>query len=475
MKVKVNYGHRVSLVTCSATLAFAVACGGGGGSSSDGNESATTEGGEVITTADGQAVTERAHTNWVEATTLYEEAERSGWNPRRCEAVAGKFDAAISAQRGSFPEAQYMAGLTAEACGDSGEARTFYERALQANGEMCEARVALGLLDLSAGDRTAAREAFTKAIADNPTTCSSGYVNLAALQQQDGSDAEEEALRNLRRALAIESENLPAFNTMALLYYEQGIRSRRNRSSLDLAEIVCRQAQLLQRDYAPIYNTWGLVKMARGNVIEALRFFERAIELDENMFEAQMNFGQITLSFRGYEDARAAFAKATELRPNDYMAHLGLGAALRGLERFPEAKAEYEKAIELDGDRAEAYYNLGILHGDYLSATVEDPRVEWRMAQRFYADFLERARGKDEFEAKITGLERRCSERRRRRSSSSCQNGRLQNLEQFIEAMDESEQIQAEADAMQREMEQQQPQQQQQQQQAPSEGESPSE
>ena len=456
--------HRRSLLL---GLAFASACGGGGGSSSDGNETATTEGGEVITTADGQAVTERAHSYWVEARQLYGVAEESGWNPERCANVAEKFEAAISAQRGSFPEARYMAGLTAEACGEADDARTFYERAVQANSEMCEAQVALGLVDLAAGDRSAARADFTKAIEDNPTTCSSGYVNLAALQQQDGADAEDEALANLRRALAIESENLPAFNTMALLYYEQGIRSRRNRSSLDLAEIVCRQAQLLQRDYAPIYNTWGLVKMARGNVIEALRYFERAIELDAEMFEAQMNFGQITLSFRGYEDAQRAFAKASELRPDDYMAHLGLGAALRGLERFPEAKAEYEKALALDADRPEAYYNLGLLHGDYLSATVEDPRTEWREAQRFYAEFLERARGNEEFEDKITGLERRCRARRRRRSSSSCQNGRLQNLEQFIEAMDETEEIQREADAMQREMEAQQ---QQQQQQSPQQG-----
>jgi len=100
---------------------------------------------------------------------------------------------------------------------------------------------------------------------------------------------------------------------------------------LDLAEVVCRQAQLIDGNYAPIYNTWGLINVRQGNIIAGLAKFQRAFTLDANMFEAYMNFGELTLSFRGYEDAARAFERATQLQPTNYDAWLGLGAAQRGM------------------------------------------------------------------------------------------------------------------------------------------------
>src|SRR5690606_33491827 len=98
----------------------------------------------------------------------------------------------------------------------------------------------------------------------------------------------------------------------------------------------------------PIYNTWGLIKLERGDLLSALQMFQRAIELDDSIFAAQMNFGQITLGFRGYRDAKRAFERAVQLRPRDYDAIVGLGAALRGLEEFDAAEKQYKKAIEID-------------------------------------------------------------------------------------------------------------------------------
>ncbi len=194
-----------------------------------------------------------------------------------------------------------------------------------------------------------------------------------SLQRARGGADVREALNNLRRALAIESQYLPAFNQMALLYLDLA-QTADNEQMLDLAAVVCRQAQLIDRNYAPIYNTWGLVFVKKNDIIQALRMFEQATHLDNNMFEAYMNFGQITLGFRGYEDAKNAFSRAVELRGNDYDAHIGLGAALRGLNQMPQAQAEYEHAIQLDGARPEAYFNLGLLYQDYMSGSIDDLR-----------------------------------------------------------------------------------------------------
>ena len=438
-----------------------VACGGG---ELDEEDVARSADGSAVTTSGGEAVSEQALNDWNAGRRAFAEAETAGWNEGRCSSIIGQFESAVAEQgnRG-FAEAKYMVGLTRQRCGDNAAARRMYNEALQDNQKMCKARVALGLLDLEGGNDTQARAAFTRSVRDDPQ-CTAGYVNLAIMQREQGGEQEAEALRNLRRALAIESDYLPAFNQMALLYYNRG-QQPSGKASLDLAEVVCRQAQLIDANYAPIYNTWGLVKMEKGNVIEALRFFERAIELDGEMFEAQMNFAQITLSFRGYEDARRAFAKAVELKGDNYEAHVGLGAALRGLEQFDQAKAEYERAIALDGRRPEAYFNLGVLYHDYLSTAAEDPVPGLRRAKEYYAEFMQRAGSDARWAPSVEGITQYCRDKdvsKEPRSAAvrhrnrMCRPGRNQLIDNLIYAMEQSAQMQREMQQMQQQQQQQQ-------------------
>ncbi len=455
----------LSLVV-SLTSLSAIGCGGsssssGGGGGEGGGEVATGAGGEAIVTGSGAAVSAAAHNHWEDGLTSFNSYEEQGWNPARCEEVIEKFDEAIDAQR-SFAEAHYMAGLTAERCEDQDKARRYYNQALQANDKLCEARVALGMMAMESGNAQQARSEFTRSIRDDPQ-CTTGYTNLAILQRRAGGAQEAEALSNLRRALAIDSSYLPAFNQMALLYYGRGVRG--NAASFDLAEVVCRQAQLIDREYAPIYNTWGLIKIRKGDVIEALKYFEKAITLDDSMFEAQMNFGQITLSFRGYADAQRAFTRASALRADSYEAIVGLGAAHRGLEQFDQAQAQYERAVQLNGQRPEAYFNLGLLFHDYMSGSI--PELE--RAKGFYEQFMQRASAEPRYAEAREAVSARCRElterQRRRRRSNTCRPGRIQLIEQTIAAVREGEAMQAEAERMQAEMERQEAQQQQQQQQ----------
>ncbi|MBW2718857.1 MAG: tetratricopeptide repeat protein, partial [Deltaproteobacteria bacterium] len=104
-----------------------------------------------------------------------------------------------------------MAGLALSRCGDDG-AHKYYDKALAVDSRFCKARVGLGLRDLEDGRTAQARSAFERSIKDDPQ-CTSGYTNLAIVQRSQGQN--EEALKNLRRALAIESDYLSAFNQMA--------------------------------------------------------------------------------------------------------------------------------------------------------------------------------------------------------------------------------------------------------------------
>ncbi len=412
-------------------VALVVACGGGEGQSSSKTTApsadvARTAGGEAITTADGNAVSKKAHGKWESALDEFEANEKSGWTSSQCSSASKAFERVSEAQGGGFAEALYMAGLSLSRCGDDG-AYEHYEAALKVDSKFCKARVAMGLRDLENGRMSQAKSMFEESIKDDPQ-CTSGYTNLAIVQRAQGNN--DEALKNLRRALAIESDYLAAFNQMALLHYDRGRKG--NLAELDLAEVVCRQAQMLDADYAPIYNTWGLIKVYKGDVISALRYFQRAITLDPDLFEAQMNFGEVTISFRGYEDGREAFARAVALQPENYDAIIGLGTALRGLGQFAEAQTHYERAKQVNGNRPEAYFNLGVLYQDYMSGSVSDLRT----AKGYFSEFLKRAGNAPEFRASVKDVSTRCAQKpSKKRGAPKCRPGRIQNIDISIEAM----------------------------------------
>ena len=86
-----------------------------------------------------------------------------------------------------------------------------------------------------------------------------------------------EAIGKLRRALAVDGDSMPAYALLALIYYTV---AESDRSKLDLAELVCTQAKEVNANYAPIYNTLGLIKLRKKNVTGALTEFRKAAELD---------------------------------------------------------------------------------------------------------------------------------------------------------------------------------------------------
>jgi tetratricopeptide (TPR) repeat protein len=430
--------RRLLMAALIAPLALPfAACGGGsssGGSTPSGSASASsgssTSGGggpkSGMKTAGGQSVSARAHAQWADALKTFKSYEPKNWNDAHCEEVAGKFTAAAQTQP-KFAEALYMAGLSYDRCGQKDKAQAAYNQAIGANPKFCKARVAIALTHMD-GQASGAEREFAGAVQDDPQ-CTEGYVNLAILQRRRGIDGNKEALANLRRALAIDAQYLPAFNEMALLYLSEAAD---NEKKLDLAEVVCSQAQKINANYAPVYNTWGLVDLRRGKIIDASAKFQKASELDDKIFEAHMNFARITIGFRGYQDAKDAYEHALTLQPNNFEAQLGLGVALRGLQENAKAQEAYEKATKLQPNRPEPYYNLGVLYQDFQGGTAD----EMKRAKSYYEDFLQRAGGDKRYSGTIEEIQRKCKvEGKRKQGKNACVSGRLQNIQLYLDTM----------------------------------------
>jgi len=365
--------------------------------------------------------------------------DEAGWDPESCEALDAHYAAvhlpgrraASGHSLGPDPREEralrarvaYMWGLVAGRCGDAATATEHFRAALAIEGDFCAPRIALAAQAENVGDTVRARSLLEQAVRADPR-CGDGYVALARVQRLHFGEREE-AVKNLRRALAMDSDDVRTLVELAQVYWEWG---REEPERLALAAVICRQAQLVDPDYAPLYDTWGLIDIARGDLTEASAKLAEARRLDPDRYEAHMNFGQLTLSQRAYADGAEAFRDALRLRPRSYDATVGLGVALRGLGEMEAAEARYRAAVAIDEQRPEAYFDLAILYQEHRGGTVED----LKRAEAMLAAFVERAKPDGRHPDTLEAVLRWCGPRRR-----GCRPGRAQNVHDTLVALGE--------------------------------------
>ena len=134
--------------------------------------------------------------------------------------------------------------------------------------------------------------------------------------------ATRRSTRRRSRTCAARSPSTPydikAYSILALVYYTI---AENDKSKLDLAQLVCKQAQDIEvgKDYPPIYNTLGLIQLRKKNPSTALKQFEQAVALDPKYVDAHLNIGAIGLVDAPVREGGAvvrggAQARAEELR-----------------------------------------------------------------------------------------------------------------------------------------------------------------
>jgi len=413
-------------------LLSAVACGGGAGGASAKIEDAT-----GIKGAGGELVSKKAAAGYKIALNAFVAQDKAGsWTASSCADVAKKFLAASEEQESAggnaLPEAIYNAGLSYQRCGDDEKAKEQFKAAYSIDKDFHRPRAQLALYKFKeSGNVDGAIVELDQIIKDAKFQNVEGLVALASLQMQRGGSASAPgcnndlscAQLNLQRALALDDSFMPAFNQLSLYYLEQarggsgenrdalvvaGKRKKKvNKQRLDLAALVASQAQMKNPNYAPIHNTTGLILVELENYNGAVKAFSRARKINPKLFEAQMNYAAVNLSFRGFGEAEKAYRKALELRPDTYEAHLGLALALRGMisdanydKNVKEAQKHLDAAKKLEPKRAEAFYNEAILTEEYRAkrAPNDEAKIkEFGKASDQYQSFINNAGGKDDY------------------------------------------------------------------------------
>src|SRR5207245_6551491 len=105
----------------------------------------------------------------------------------------------------------------------------------------------------------------------------------------------------------------------------------------------------------------GVTLMARGDLVKARRYFERAREIEPGYAYVHMNLSVLEAHEGHREAALRAAQEAVRLRPDHDRTHFYLGKALEQMGRTGEAAAAYRRAVELNPRDAEAQVALARL------------------------------------------------------------------------------------------------------------------
>jgi tetratricopeptide (TPR) repeat protein/predicted amidohydrolase len=108
----------------------------------------------------------------------------------------------------------------------------------------------------------------------------------------------------------------------------------------------------------------GITLRDLGKYDEALKFFERAVELKPDYEEAWYDKGWILGKLGKYEEALKCYDKVIELRPDCEDAWYNKGVTLGKLGKYEEALKCYDKAVELRPDDEEVWLNKGWILGE---------------------------------------------------------------------------------------------------------------
>jgi Tfp pilus assembly protein PilF len=445
---------------------------------------------QIIPKEEKRQISADARADFAKAMERYQAAEKSGGlSTLECHSVASAFKNAAD-ENANLPEARFNQGAVLQECGNEDDAVKIWE----GQPKYGPAIANLGYVAWKGGDTGRAESLFTRAIEVDPLHTVDARNNLAQIlrdkaHRADGAEKKQyvgQAVTHLRNVLAIDSNNLQAFSTLAFIYYDmnmlemaklvgnqaikkadeiatgkfeeekvdeaaggdkakakgKGKKAKGDKDATDdegVKAVDVREAGTgvtpeMKKQLAVVHNTLGLVELKKKNISPAIKQFKEAVGLDGSFSEARLNLASLSLNNRDYATAEDNFREALKAQPKNYEASIGLGVALRGNKKIDDAETQYLAAQKLDSANPSSYFNLGLLYQDYKDG--QKPALH--KAQDYYRQFLSHATGSTPSSLKKDAEKR------------------IKDIDEIYVALDEAAKMQAEAEEMQRKSEAQQ-------------------
>ena len=438
-------------------------------------------------------ITEDQKASYEKAVAEYLKAKKAGSVPGPdCSSVASSFRR-VADQVPVLLEARSNEAAVDLECGKKDEAVRIWEKLAGGPKPFAPALANLGYVAWQGGNKSNAEALFKRSIQADPLTGSiAARINMAQIYRDrarlsSGSDKKalnDGAVKELRRVLALDGNSLQAYAGLCFIYYdldlpeaaklvgaqaikraqeiatgkfeeegaageESGKKAKKGKAKKEEAQEkeadkTAQETPIegtgytaeMKRALAVVYNTMGMIYLAKKNYTDAIKNFTSAVENDPALFEARLNLAAVSLKFRNYDIAEENLRAVLKAKPRNYEAIIGLGVALRGNKKFDEAEQKYNEARNLDPQRPDSYFNLGLLYQEYKAGS-DKPMLQ--KAQAYYRDFLTRApspKARKDAEKRIKDIDEVFAA-----------------LEEAAKMMKEAEEMQRKAEAQQKKME----------------------
>ncbi|MFH1007990.1 MAG: tetratricopeptide repeat protein [Candidatus Latescibacterota bacterium] len=148
------------------------------------------------------------------------------------------------------------------------------------------------------------------------------------------------------------SETIRTHYNLGVTYQKQG----------QLSQAMKEYEKVVQLDPSNVeaHNNLGLIHKDMGELDAAMAEYQKAISINPDHWKAHHNLGVVYYLKGDLEKASSEYKSALGLNPGDLAIHNNLGLIFKKQGRFPEAKEMFLKALTIDPSHPETYYNLAL-------------------------------------------------------------------------------------------------------------------
>jgi len=142
-----------------------------------------------------------------------------------------------------------------------------------------------------------------------------------------------------------------------------------------------------------LYNLLGLILVGQTKYSDAIKCYQKGIEIEPNNAMIYNNLGSVYKSKKNYTLAENYYNQSIKLDNKISETHNNIGNLYIELNKFDDAINSFKKAININSKFYIAYYNLGILHKSlgnlkeskkYFKETI-DKKPDFYSAHRAYS------------------------------------------------------------------------------------------
>ncbi|MCB0614808.1 MAG: tetratricopeptide repeat protein [Phaeodactylibacter sp.] len=237
-------------------------------------------------------------------------------------------------------------------------------------------------------------------IAQNPNDAELYAERGRLFYENDGFD---EAIRDLDKALSLDSTNVDYLHLLADVYLDY-FQSRRGLKTMERAAelypdriptlLKLSEFQLILKQYeesmktidrilkidpqnAEAFFMFGMNFKERGDTVRAINSFQKAVEYDSDLVDGWINLGQLYATL-GDPLAMRYFDNAIRVAPENIHALHARADYLSDTGKLPEAIEMYRRISRVDPQYEEAYFNSGLIYMDMDS--IEQARKQFDIA-----------------------------------------------------------------------------------------------